>query len=477
MPQFTQGFTNLAEEIVLRDIPISGDVPAWLTGTLLRNGPGAFDINGDAYRHWFDGPAMLHRFALHNGQVDYANRYLQTPGYTSAQASGEIRYAEFATDPCRSIFKRFMAAFVTGQTPSHNANVNLTRLGDQFLAMTETPLPIAFDPDTLETLGVVDYVDEAEVTTTTAHPHYDALRGAGVNHLIHYGARNVYSFAWLPDELPLRREVLSKIQVDQPGYVHSFGLSERYLILAEGPFVINPLDLLLKGKPFAENFRWLPERGARFLVIRKRDGALVGEHRCDPFFVFHHVNAFEMGDYEAGGTLHVDLCHYPDASIVHDLFLDPLRSGQPTLQPSLRRYSLQQDRPVQSTLLTDEPLELPRIHYNQHNGRDYQFVYGIGFRQEQPYDFSNQLLKVDVHSGESTTWREEGCYPGEPVFVPAPSAAAEDDGVILSVMLDSERRRSFLLLLDAVSFAERARAEVPHHIPFGFHGQYFPQQN
>jgi carotenoid cleavage dioxygenase-like enzyme len=28
-------------------------------------------------------------------------------------------------------------------------------------------------------------------------------------------------------------------------------------------------------------------------------------------------------------------------------------------------------------------------------------------------------------------------------------------------------------VLDADTLAERARAEVPHHIPHGFHGQYF----
>jgi carotenoid cleavage dioxygenase-like enzyme len=33
--------------------------------------------------------------------------------------------------------------------------------------------------------------------------------------------------------------------------------------------------------------------------------------------------------------------------------------------------------------------------------------------------------------------------------------------------------RSFLVVLDAVSFEELGRAEAPHHIPFGFHGQYF----
>lgn len=32
-------------------------------------------------------------------------------------------------------------------------------------------------------------------------------------------------------------------------------------------------------------------------------------------------------------------------------------------------------------------------------------------------------------------WKHEGLYPSEPVFVPSPSAAEEDDGVILSVVI------------------------------------------
>ena len=53
-----------------------------------------------------------------------------------------------------------------------------------------------------------------------------------------------------------------------------------------------------------------------------------------------------------------------------------------------------------------------------------------------------------------------------------PGEEAEDGGVILSVVLDTATRRSFLLVLDAGSFEELARAEAPHHIPFGFHGEY-----
>jgi carotenoid cleavage dioxygenase-like enzyme len=71
------------------------------------------------------------------------------------------------------------------------------------------------------------------------------------------------------------------------------------------------------------------------------------------------------------------------------------------------------------------------------------------------------------------TWYVAGLYPGEPVFVPAPKAQAEDDGVLLSVVLDIGKDSSFLLVLDAATLEELARAEAPHAIPFHFHGSYF----
>jgi carotenoid cleavage dioxygenase-like enzyme len=59
------------------------------------------------------------------------------------------------------------------------------------------------------------------------------------------------------------------------------------------------------------------------------------------------------------------------------------------------------------------------------------------------------------------------------VFVTGPEAAGEDDGVILSVVLDAKSGRSFLLVLDARGLQELARAEAPHPITFGFHGNFF----
>jgi beta,beta-carotene 9',10'-dioxygenase len=89
-------------------------------------------------------------------------------------------------------------------------------------------------------------------------------------------------------------------------------------------------------------------------------------------------------------------------------------------------------------------------------------------------DFLDSIVRIDVASRAARTWHAEGCYPGEPVFVPEPGASEEGEGVLLSVVLDAPRGSSFLLVLDAHSLAEIARAECPHHIPFSFHGNFFP---
>jgi carotenoid cleavage dioxygenase-like enzyme len=113
-------------------------------------------------------------------------------------------------------------------------------------------------------------------------------------------------------------------------------------------------------------------------------------------------------------------------------------------------------------------MDLPRINYMRCNERPYRYTWGVGSRG----GWLDQIVKADVEERRSNVWAEEGCYPGEPVFVAAPDAEAEDEGVLLSVVLDGGRGTSFLLVLDAGSLEELARAEAPHHIPFGFHGQF-----
>lgn len=57
-----------------------------------------------------------------------------------------------------------------------------------------------------------------------------------------------------------------------------------------------------------------------------------------------------------------------------------------------------------------------------------------------------------------------------------PAGRAEDDGVLLSVVLDGDRGKSYLLCLDARDMTEVGRAEVDGVVGFGFHGEHVPSQ-
>jgi beta,beta-carotene 9',10'-dioxygenase len=454
----TAGFHSLDRETRIDRLPLEGRLPDWLQGSLVRTGPAKWEIGEQTMRHWFDGFAMLHRFGIAGGEVSYANRFLQTRSYRAAQEKGEIVYSEFATDPCRSLFSRVFSMF--SPKIGDNANVNLVKLGERYIAMTETPIPVEFDGDTLETVGV-PY--EAPGMLSTAHPHVDRQSGGMLNYAAKLGPRNSYRFFLLPPGESKAR-VTAELPVKRPAYMHSFGLTERWLVLAEFPFVVNPISIPLSGRPYIENYRWEPERGTRFTLIDRATGEAIGPFEGEARFCFHHVNAYEEGEQVV-----VDACTYPDAGLIEDLYLDRLRDGKPVEMGDLRRFRIDtRAGTVSSEKLTDEGLDLPRINYGRCNERPYRYVWGVGADS----GWFDRIVKADVQRGTTIAWAEDGCSPGEPVFVAAPGAKAEDEGVLLSVVFDSRSGRSFLLVLAATDLDELARAEAPHHIPYGFHGQF-----
>lgn len=64
---------------------------------------------------------------------------------------------------------------------------------------------------------------------------------------------------------------------------------------------------------------------------------------------------------------------------------------------------------------------------------------------------------------------------GEPAFVPAPGASAEDEGVVLVVLVEADGGSS-LAVLDGQSLAEVARARLPWGVTIGFHGTFVPSK-
>jgi beta,beta-carotene 9',10'-dioxygenase len=459
------GFRSLESEtpkpLALR---VEGKLPAWLEGTLIRTGPSKFEVGDRTYNHWFDGLAMLHRFAFATGALTYASRFLDSDAFQAARRTGKISYAEFATDPCRTLFGRVAAWFDPRFTD--NCCVNVMDYGGKAVAFTETTLPMRFDPDTLATLGVFAYDKALAGQVSTAHAHYDAARGRHYNYIVSFGLHSVYRLIAVGNDGT--QQLVAEIPVDRPSYMHSFAMTERHLVLVEFPIVVSALELKFSGKPFIRNYRWLPERGLRFHVVEKDSGKIVTTTHANPCFAFHHVNAFENGN-----SLAIDLIAYEDSSIIDQLYLARLRAGTPvTATGTLTRFHVPLNGDaVKREILAPASIELPRINYEACAGKPYRYVWGAGIETEG--DFLDSIVKIDLDARTLSRWYERGLYPGEPVFVPAPGAKTEDEGVLLSIVLDVDKDRSSLLVLDAANLQELARAEAPHPIPFHFHGNYF----
>jgi len=481
------GFHSLHDETT-RICPVEGDLPGWLTGSLVRNGPGAFSFpGGSAVDHWFDGLAMVHRFTFDPAggggssncdSVHYRNRFLDTDAYEAAR-EGTFD-GGFATG--ETTLRSRLAGFF--RDPYDNTNIVVERVGDAYLALTEAPRRVAVDPATLSTLGPVEY--EGDCPTghlSCAHLRRDPATGTLVNVDTAFGRTSRYH-VYATTGIGERRHV-GTVPTEKPAYMHSFALTPRYVVLTEFPLRVNPLRFFRPGRqaPFIEQFEWEPDRGTRFIVVERSSGEVVADPVTDPVFGFHHVNAFE----QAGGTeLVVDLETVPDATAVDSLYLEGLRAGEfDAIAGRLERFTVDLGdvtgrgrygaggATVSREALSADGIGLPTVSPARWCRR-HRYVYAM--QLDRPVtEWARGVTKLDLRTGDAATFDRGGDYFGEPVFVPAPEGAAEDDGVVLTVALDAAADVSRLLVLDGAAFEERARVTLPHAIPFDFHGRYFPE--
>lgn len=93
--------------------------------------------------------------------------------------------------------------------------------------------------------------------------------------------------------------------------------------------------------------------------------------------------------------------------------------------------------------------------------------------------YYDQIVKINYETGEYWRWSPEpafSAFPGEAYFIPAPGAVAEDDGVLLTVVLDGKRAQSHLYVLNATTMQTIATVgPTPHFINHGFHGRFMPK--
>ncbi|XP_044882046.1 retinoid isomerohydrolase isoform X4 [Mauremys mutica] len=450
------GYKKLFETVEELAAPVTahvtGRIPIWLTGSLLRCGPGLFEVGSEPFYHLFDGQALLHKFDFKEGHVTYHRRFIRTDAYVRAMTEKRIVITEFGTcaypDPCKNIFSRFFSYF-RGVEVTDNALVNVYPVGEDYYACTETNFITKINPETLETIKQVDLCKYVSINGVTAHPHiendgtvYNIGNCFGKNFAI------AYNIVRIPPMQADKKDPMNKSDVVvqfpcsdrfKPSYVHSFGLTPNYIVFVETPVKINLLKFLsswsLWGANYMDCFESNEIMGVWLHVADKKKGKYLNiKYRTSAFNLFHHINT-----YEDNGFLIVDLCTWKGFEFVYNyLYLANLRSNweevkkhaEKAPQPEARRYVL--------------PLNI------------------------------DKLCKLNVKTKETWVWQEPDSYPSEPIFVSHPDALEEDDGVVLSVIVNpgAGQKPAYLLILNAKDMSEVARAEVEMNIPVTFHGMF-----
>jgi carotenoid cleavage dioxygenase-like enzyme len=463
MNTWRAGFRTQREE--RHDVPldVEGSFPPWLDGRLVVNGPGQFEVGDTDLEHWFDALALLRGVRIVDGTARYTARFVRSDDFRAARETGRVRRDLPGTPADASALSRLRRA-VAGEFQD-NPSVGVVRLDGTLYAVTESPIGIEIDPETLETVGRRDLTAGLDCDVTLGHTHVeDGVQwGLGAR----FGRRSAYTLFRRSDG---DAEAVSRLVFDShPPYVHAFALTERYAVVPAAPFGVDFRRLALttlRGGTFLDAFerRSAP---ARFHVLDRRTGEAVAAVPADPFFVFHFANAYEDGE-----TVVVDCVAFEDERAVTSLTVAALRSDDPDLpRGDFVRYRL----PLDGGRATRErlhrgPVEFPTIDYARRNGRPYRYAY---LAATDRGSLPTAIAKVDVEARTTRRWSAVGVHPGEPIFVPSPSPSAEDDGVLLSLSLDGRAGRSVLYCLDAETLTERARAPLPHRVPYGFHGQFY----
>ena len=432
----------MRSELTLQDLAVTGCIPACLAGRYLKMG--ANPVRADpAGHHWFLGDGMVHGIAIQDGRVLwYRNRWIGSR--TAAAALGRAA----APGPRRG--------------RNDTVNTNIVAIGGRAFALVEAG---SFPVELSETLEAQCYnpFDGTLDGSFSGHPHLDPLTGE--HHAIAYDGAvwNAVRHVVVSAAGKVVRDV--PIAVTHGPCIHDCAFTARFAVVLDLPVTFS-MRAVLGGHQFP--FRWNPAHRARVgLLPRHGDAAGIVWCDLDPCFVFHAVNAYDV----EGGRVIIDVIAYssmfasgggePDA---------PGRLERWTVDPSTRR--------VDRRVIDHTPQEFPRIDERRF-GQGYRYAYTVSVPPDGNPQLAGatRLYKHDLESGSHRVHDfGEGRLPGEFVFVPATPDAAEDEGWLVGFVIDTADQTTEFAILDARRFeaAPVATVRLPHRIPPGFHGNWFP---
>ncbi|KAF1835849.1 hypothetical protein BDW02DRAFT_494925 [Decorospora gaudefroyi] len=511
------------------ELMVKGEIPRYAAGVLYRTGPLGYKARTDdgkiwAAKHWFDGFSCVHRFQIdfpdvHGPpKVQYRSRRTVDEYLEMVRKTGKLDSTSFAPkcDPCESFFKKVMSIFVT--LPSdHNIGVTLSinmpgsgRLStaekpainghtngiESLHARTDSSEIKTIDPETLEPRGVAtQHTLHPDLTGpfSAAHARSDPTTGDMYNFNLDFGYKSMYRVFRVSASTG-ETEILAAFP-GMPAYIHSLFLTENYVILCVWNSHITWSGISLKYNknvvdciaPFDPN-----SKATWYVVDRRNTKGLVATYQSDPFFCFHTINAWEQPSASDPNKTDIitELSMFENLDVIKRFYYDNLISsiatpeyagtkrlsclpmhaqfrlpsvdaGIPTNTPMPAELVFQADKMISLELPTINPAYLTRPH---------RYTYGCTDRLKS--SFMDGIAKFDNATKTSIFWEEEGHTPGEAIFIADPGGKEEDDGVLLTVVLDGFVEKSYLLVLRARDLTEVGRAEMQGPMSFGFHGAY-----
>ncbi|KAH3873821.1 carotenoid isomerooxygenase-like isoform X2 [Dreissena polymorpha] len=493
----------------------AGSIPTWLQGNFLRHSCGVFGETEHRDKalpnyitHMFDCLEIGQKFKINNGTVTFTNKWYDTVVNDIYNWYGRNMNKSSVFQP--GTFGLSNAQQVDTWDPNITRSskvvqvphVSWWQVGDIPLAMSEGPLGVAIDTETMQQKGWIQYADdnfpmtqEYMYTNNPAHEHTEADGTLW---------STVVVIRWLSASAMQLKRVVYKVGADKyrhvvgeflygvadlkqchgmarfpdldirPGYMHSFAITENYIILPETAYFLDPCvySHYDNHKPFfPQGFSFEKHGFSRILVMRKSDGQFFLQTRTIPLFVTH-----QLGAYEAGDSVHMDMLTYDDAGAYETMPVVDNMLGPDPYTTNVSRISLNMTSKSVSVVdlrrgKSPATFEMSNINY-AYNGKKYTYAYMV-----RNFDLheQNAITKLNVDTGVELEYLlPEGSYVQEPQFIPYPGAIFEDDGVILSQGFDGIERKAIMVVIDAKTMTLIGRVVAPDMALFGLHNRLFP---
>jgi len=488
------------------DIPLvwaneKTNVPSWLSGTYVRNGPAqiSFGSSRRIMTSWLEGFAKLHSFKMRGSEFLYSGAMLQSPNYVASVEAGELvpmtTLNKFDSEEEEwSWWEWFQILIKTFRMDEMgNNNPALWRIGPQedgiYLAVTDAKVSTRFNISDLSTIGQ-EYPPSYPLTLNGC-AHW--MREVGTDNSIYFNYKKGYTGApWVevlryrPESTFQTPEIIASFKPTKFSYIHSFSITENYAVFLFYPVVIDPKKVPKSNFHVFELFDGSNRTDTTdIFVVNLKNGEVKGPFPTPYTFSTHHVNAYEENTNE----IILDMCPTPFENMREYLKLenminppekiDETSESSTTGDSEAMRYTINIktgdvkintfENIIKSKFINH--FDFPTIN-EDYRGKKYCYTYGMS-----AFAYSRTaLVKKNVcNPKEDKIWYKENHYVGEAHFLPKPGGTSEDDGVLITIVFDGPKKQSYLLLLDAKSLTPINHSYLPHNIPWSAHGMYFPE--